>query len=861
MEKLVTTPIKLKIILAVLCIARALHGAAAPAVFFTDITSGPSIAAAGAGGAFITVYGRNFGAARGSSTVTIGGAAVAEYATWSDSKVAVRLGPANAPGVDLPVVVTVGGTSSNADVVFTIRGNSTSRIFFLDPTSSTYPASGCSSTASNGSQAKPWGLQSSASPTLSTRTISYYMNQCLTAGDILYVTSGTIGTYDGNSWGAVLTARQSGSAGMPIAVVAYPGSTVTLDGVAAGAGRVSTVRWAGTRNHITLAGFRVVGNTGVSSNGIMVQGSHLRIVGNYVTGANTCQYGGIDFSYDTALQTGGENNKVLGNEVAGLATACNGGVGSSKLMHSIYVKGNNVEVAYNYIHGNKTYNGIQIHEDNEDKFHSNPGNRGFYNISFHDNRIEDQLGAAINLSTLNFPTGLEYVRIYNNVMVRNGTAIAAGGSGSDPHACISIKDIGNPATQGLIDIYNNTMADCSSYLNGASSNNAAAITKGSVSAGHRQPNVDVQLRNNIIFQPAYSFTSAQNSYVSGDSHISDVYGSHNMWFGDGSSVPSTASGWVGDPSFVSLASRDVRLLSTSTARRAGVAINSLAFDYNGMLRGHAVDLGALEYIGPGVLTLSGLALNSSNIHLSWTEQGESGWYIVERKTAGGTFQQMSQRPSGTTGWTQSGLQPGVTYVFRASGCGDTGCSDSPSNEVTIVTPAAPDLAASVHGTWMSGAVVRYSSPDARECTLTLVDEDNVASPQISQDGGGLKRRAFVFSGASAGAKYFFSANCGGARAEAEFTARQTLAAGPPLVQFHNLPPVFYRSVVDNILVTYGGQPGQLTQTAVLNAANNWTASVSPATEMVYYRLTMRNAANLPVLSAGSVLVAGRAPGD
>ncbi len=45
----------------------------APALFFSDITSGPKTGGQDNLGAFITLYGEGFGASQGGSTVTIGG--------------------------------------------------------------------------------------------------------------------------------------------------------------------------------------------------------------------------------------------------------------------------------------------------------------------------------------------------------------------------------------------------------------------------------------------------------------------------------------------------------------------------------------------------------------------------------------------------------------------------------------------------------------------------------------------------------------------------------------------------------------------------------------------------------------------
>src|SRR5271166_4577776 len=72
--------------------------AASPRIFITDLTSGPRSGGQSNAGAFVTVYGRNFGAMRGTSAVTIGGAPVSSYPVWTDTSITVQLGAAAVTG-------------------------------------------------------------------------------------------------------------------------------------------------------------------------------------------------------------------------------------------------------------------------------------------------------------------------------------------------------------------------------------------------------------------------------------------------------------------------------------------------------------------------------------------------------------------------------------------------------------------------------------------------------------------------------------------------------------------------------------------------------------------------------------------
>src|SRR5580692_5897987 len=66
--------------------------AQSPAIFFTDLTSGPNTGGENNNGTILTIYGKNFGATQGTSTVTVGGGAVAAYKLWDGHGVS-QVGP------------------------------------------------------------------------------------------------------------------------------------------------------------------------------------------------------------------------------------------------------------------------------------------------------------------------------------------------------------------------------------------------------------------------------------------------------------------------------------------------------------------------------------------------------------------------------------------------------------------------------------------------------------------------------------------------------------------------------------------------------------------------------------------------
>src|SRR5579862_7860503 len=59
--------------------------AQAPALFFTDLVSGPNKGGENGNGAYVTLYGNFFGSSQGASTVTAGGAAMVNCKVWGAS--------------------------------------------------------------------------------------------------------------------------------------------------------------------------------------------------------------------------------------------------------------------------------------------------------------------------------------------------------------------------------------------------------------------------------------------------------------------------------------------------------------------------------------------------------------------------------------------------------------------------------------------------------------------------------------------------------------------------------------------------------------------------------------------------------
>jgi len=106
-----------------------------PVLFYSDLTDGPRTGGENNNGAYVCVYGRNFGSARGASTITIGGVAVTNYPVWGDSnapargdsKACFQLGNSVPTGSQSIQMTTSAGTSNT--VPFYVRPDASDAIY------------------------------------------------------------------------------------------------------------------------------------------------------------------------------------------------------------------------------------------------------------------------------------------------------------------------------------------------------------------------------------------------------------------------------------------------------------------------------------------------------------------------------------------------------------------------------------------------------------------------------------------------------------------------------------------------------------------------------------------------------------
>lgn len=407
----------------------------APAIFFTDIQSGPKTGGQDNLGAFITIWGEGFGASRGSSKVTIGGTEVAKYVIWgADNAVArsldmivVQPGPGASSG---NIVVTVNGKSSNA-LPFTIRSGN---IYFV------IPGAGNASDANAGTYASPW------------KTI-YKPRNVIGAGDIVYIKGGTFRNSDPEhpGWDAVLLLEPegdpNGTASAPVAYIGYPGDRPVIEGL------------GGMRRGIYFdngVNYYVISNIEFTGYGapLEVRGNGHRLAGNYL-------HDGIA-SEDAVIGITGSSSglKIYGNYLRDNGTPEDG--------HGFYIQGfgtnQDIDFGWNQIKNQRGRRAIQL-------FGHMGGDR-ITNVNIHDNLITGSVRNNILLGGSDGGTdvlGTIYVR--NNIIagsddqglrvndsggtvyIQNNTFYSNGASGYDGNAQIYIERAG----AGRITVQNNIL--------------------------------------------------------------------------------------------------------------------------------------------------------------------------------------------------------------------------------------------------------------------------------------------------------------------------------------------------------------------------------------------------------------------
>ena len=357
----------LQLVLLAIMPGIAFSQASQPRLFYSDLVSGPSSGGQNNNGAFVTLYGNNFGS---NPTVTVGGGqaivmlAPASY-LWYE-KMTIQLGALAQSG---DIVVSNSSGSSNG-LPFTVRAGN---IYFV---------------ATNGSDANPGTF---ASPW---KTLPHAV-QATGAGDIIYAMNGVSQTADdGQGWNAAVLLRTAwcqGTAASPKALIAYPGATVTIGNPTGSSpsfglrGADSSASGGACGGNWVFAGINFRGNFPVQAAG---PSTNWRFVGNDIS--NPQASGGEGGAWETLQAT---YVKCYGNNGHDLNLAT-----TDRLQQGFYLStdSNHAEMAWNLINDAKGRAGVQVH--------SSPLSSGngyaMFDISIHDNMIHDIAEEGIIVDTV-----------------------------------------------------------------------------------------------------------------------------------------------------------------------------------------------------------------------------------------------------------------------------------------------------------------------------------------------------------------------------------------------------------------------------------------------------------------------------
>lgn len=581
--------------LAALLFASSLFGAA-PVIFFTDLVNGPNSGGENGDGAYVTLYGVNFGATRGTSTVTVGGGAPAQYKVWSAAswggpawtwydKATIQLGASATTG---NIVMTTTGGTSNA-IAFTVRSGS---IYFVSTTGSDGAA---------GTFAAPWATCTHARDTMAQ------------GGTVYYRTGTYCSTDDGSGYSTCLKlgSGNQGTSGSPNAMLAYPGESVTFgDTTACGI----TIRGQGTsnENYWVFAGFAVIIGNQITLN---PYGSHdWRILGN---ASMTCPNGngqsgcldiggGLDGSEYNYWVYGNNINHAGTNNSPGSVTALYHGVYLSQQIHAI-------DFGWNVI--SNVYGGRCVQENVNG---NNATDRaGSYDMHIHDNVIHDCQNDGIVMTTMNPAVG-GTTELYNNILYNTGIGPAnLENSGAwNGMNLQGWENTGVTGESGVYQVFNN-----STYATGtwttppfAGSSGAWLWEDGNTSTkSMNYLNNISQITTGPMGIPYFNVYSPNTSTCS--SMCAAVTGSHNVVYGAGSApTNTTATSYVNsDPLFTAPGSADFSLQSGSPARGIG-ASGCPTLDIMGKVRGSPCDAGAIEF-SAGSPTIGG-SLSTGKVTIS-----------------------------------------------------------------------------------------------------------------------------------------------------------------------------------------------------------------------------------------------------
>ena len=496
------------------------------------LVSGPTTGGENNKGAYLSIFGKNFGGTGLGTTVKVyvGTTEVDNYRFLGTSKgrtdvqqITVQLGAlgGQAAGAALPVKVTVGGVASNTDQTFMINPG---RILFVDN------VKGNDSTAVVGDIAHPYRH-------VQTSNLAQGAWGQVHPGDIMVMRgTGTAWTdvgfenyfmrYRDKSGSAATGASGTGA----IALMGYPTEDAFIRGTLAAGATGGCIAAINGQSFTGLGQWAVIANLRVDCEGYdgpvsqEIEGNHWRVINNDLA-ASTAPTSGASIPRMAGITGNGFSSVWLGNHIHDIQ-------GSEGECHGIYIDGDgSYEIAYNHIENIRSGNGFQVFVNGGN------GSTVANNVSFHHNLVHDVSKHGINIADGSSAGFMLYDNVVYNIAfagIRFNTVTLTGAK-----------------------IYNNTFY--------------AVVTDGNASYGvltndWNLPTGSATIENNIFWP------TANIPYTGGGVNLTGLGGTtdHNLFFGGKGTTLGTATVTT-NPMFVDAAGGDFHVATGSPAISAGVS--------------------------------------------------------------------------------------------------------------------------------------------------------------------------------------------------------------------------------------------------------------------------------------------------
>lgn len=605
--------------------------AAPPSLFFSDMTDGPTSGWNGsaAQGAAVSIWGLDFGATRGTSTVTVCGVTLntdASFSEWGATtnpttargmqRITFWLNSSMTSGAGTISVTTAGGSS--ASIPFYCRALGGNHIYFASRTDGADAYDGLAPSFVSGTHG-PWKTIQKIRPTLR-------------AGDVIYFRGSGGAAWnenDGNStviyWqndpaGVGYHPHNNGAANNSITMASYPGEMAhfgddtityafrhqysdtldywTISKFYVRVSGFSTTYWSEMNGPTMSRYVRFIGMDMSTHDGnqASANGAILELSGGLKQGV-----GGFNGLLDHMAIYGNFLHDACGYAEMGYNCTNAGPPGGDHRNYGIYIEGygvvDNMDIGWNEIANNIHGRGVQLycHVDTDKIDH----------MLFHDNYIHDNgmtgiiiSGGDAGTTDINGSSGgmytcVDHFKMYNNVFANNGDNRYGEGSGSIYPNVLLGGQVGTAGVlAGTYELYNNT------FFKGVGGEIDQNDQYGSA----------YTIKNNIFYARPTDPNGTPNFYFV-EEHAPCgnglCIGSNNLFFGmpTAGTKPSwdTSALTNNDPQFVSSAPIswvDFQLQGTSPAVNAGVAIPLVRTDFKGAPRALSPTIGGFEYTNP-----------------------------------------------------------------------------------------------------------------------------------------------------------------------------------------------------------------------------------------------------------------------